>query len=280
MLLVPSHWAWFVLLAAESAAIAVPRKAPAARSGISSRFLRIAARADERYAEPTMAKTIIVGGFGPGISTAVAEKFGGQGFAVALVARNAARLTDGVKALEAKGIKAAAFPADLGDPAAVKTLIGQVRGKLGAISALHWNAYSGAAGDLLTADVAALHSAFDVAISGLLTAVQESLSDLKQEQGAVLVTNGGLLFNDPAVDEMAAKFNIMGLAIANAAKHKLVGLLSAKLKSDGIYVGEVIVTGSVKGTVFDQGNATIDAAAVAEKFWNLYSARKDIVDKI
>ena len=36
-----------------------------------------------------MSKTIVVVGFGPGISTAVAEKFGAGGFSVALVARNA-----------------------------------------------------------------------------------------------------------------------------------------------------------------------------------------------
>ena len=52
-----------------------------------------------------MTKTIIVGGYGPGIATSVAEKFGSQGYAVALVARNAERLAAGVKALEAKGIK-------------------------------------------------------------------------------------------------------------------------------------------------------------------------------
>ena len=34
-----------------------------------------------------MSKTIVVVGFGPGISNAVAEKFGKQGFTVALVAR-------------------------------------------------------------------------------------------------------------------------------------------------------------------------------------------------
>jgi NADP-dependent 3-hydroxy acid dehydrogenase YdfG len=227
-----------------------------------------------------MAKTIIVGGYGVGISAAVADKFGAEGFSVAVVARNAERLSEAVKALEAKGIKAAAFPTDLSAPAAVKTLIAKVREKLGPITALHWNAFSGSAGDLLTADVAALHGAFDVAVTGLLTAVQEALPDLKAERGAVLVTNGGLLFNDPKVDEMAAKFSLMGLAIANAAKHKLVGLLAAKLKPDGVYVGEVIVTGSVKGTPFDTGNATLEPSAIAQKFWDLYTARTELVTQV
>jgi NAD(P)-dependent dehydrogenase (short-subunit alcohol dehydrogenase family) len=35
-----------------------------------------------------MSKTIVVVGFGPGISIAVAEKFGAAGFSFALVARN------------------------------------------------------------------------------------------------------------------------------------------------------------------------------------------------
>ena len=63
-----------------------------------------------------MAKTIVVVGFGPGISSAVAEKFGSSGFSVGLVARSEERLAAGVKALKAKGIEAAAFPADASDP--------------------------------------------------------------------------------------------------------------------------------------------------------------------
>ena len=66
-----------------------------------------------------MSKTIVVVGFGPGSSNAVAEKFGAEGFSVALVARSQERLDAGVKALEAKGVAAAAFTADAGDPASI-----------------------------------------------------------------------------------------------------------------------------------------------------------------
>lgn len=227
-----------------------------------------------------MAKVIIVGGYGSGISAAVAEKFGEQGFTLALVARNPERLAQGASALEAKGIKVAAFPADLSAPAAVKAMVGKVRERLGPISALHWNAYSSSAGDLLAADVASLHAAFDVAITGLITAVQESLPDLKAQQGAILVTNGGLLHNDPGVDASAVQWKAMGLALTNAAKHKLVGLLSQQLKADGVYVGEVIVNGAVKGSAWDNGSATIEASGVAQKFWDLYGTRKDTVAQI
>jgi NADP-dependent 3-hydroxy acid dehydrogenase YdfG len=49
-----------------------------------------------------MSKTIIIVGFGPGVSTAVAERFGAEGLSVALIARSQARLTAGVEALKAK----------------------------------------------------------------------------------------------------------------------------------------------------------------------------------
>src|ERR1700674_594851 len=104
-----------------------------------------------------MSKTIVVVGFGPGISTAVAEKFGAEGFSVALVARNAERLAPGDEALNARSGAAAAFSADAGDPAAIRATLGTARAELGAITVIHWNAYGGAeAGDLLAADPGAV----------------------------------------------------------------------------------------------------------------------------
>ncbi len=227
-----------------------------------------------------MAKTIIVAGYGSGISAAVAEKFGASGFSVALVARNAERLAEGAKKLEAKGVTAAAFPADLGAPGSIDALVADVRKKLPPIGALHWNAYSSAAGDLLSADAAALHAAFDVAITGLVLTVQAALPDLKAQQGAVLVTNGGLAVSNPGVDEAAVKWKAMGLAVTNAAKHKLVGLLAQRLKAEGVYVGQVMVKGAVKGTAWDDGSSVLEAASIAEKFWGLYTERSETFTEI
>ncbi len=224
-----------------------------------------------------MAKTIVVCGYGTGISAAVADRFGAEGFSVALVARNAERLGRAVEALQAKGVKAAAFPTDLGDPAAVRQLAQRVRAELGPITALHWNAYAGGAGDLLSADVAELRRALDVAVVGLVVLVQEALPDLKQQPGsAILVTNGGFGLFDPKVDAFGIKANSMGLSVANSAKHKLVGLLAKKLEDDGIYVGEVMVLGTVKGTAWDSGNATLEPSAIADKFWHMYQERKEV----
>src|SRR5437016_554680 len=100
-----------------------------------------------------MSKSILVVGYGPGISNAVAEKFGKEGFSVTLVARNEERLAAGVKALEAKGIAATAAPADASNPASIAAAFVKARAAHGPISVIHWNAYGGAAaGDLMSAD--------------------------------------------------------------------------------------------------------------------------------
>ncbi len=46
----------------------------------------------------------------------------------------------GAKALAAKGIKVAALPADLGDPASVKAMNAKVRAALRPITGVQWNA--------------------------------------------------------------------------------------------------------------------------------------------
>jgi len=221
-----------------------------------------------------MAKTLVVVGFGPGNATAVAEKFGAQGFSVAIIGRNEERLAEGVAALKGRGISAAAFVADATDPTAIGSAIRKVRAEVGPISALHWNAYGGAeAGDILTADPVAVHGIFDVAVFGLLAATQEALADLRSAgDGAILITNGAFGDSSPAMDEYVTKSNVMGIALANAAKNKLAGLLGQRLKREGVYVGEVVIYGTVKGTPTGGDNA-IDPAIVAGKFWDLYKAR-------
>jgi NAD(P)-dependent dehydrogenase (short-subunit alcohol dehydrogenase family) len=226
-----------------------------------------------------MTKTIVVVGYGPGVSAAMAEKFGAEGFSVALVARSEAKLAAGVEALKAKGIAAAAFVADAADPASIRSAIAKARAALGPIGVIHWNAYSGRGfGDLLAVDPATLPGLFDVALVGLLSAVQEALPDLKAAgDGAILVTNGAFGEINPMIDAIALALGEVGVPLGNAAKAKLVGLLSQRLKDDGVFVGEVTIAGVVRGTgPEDPGMPTIEGAAIADAFWRLYKARDEI----
>jgi NADP-dependent 3-hydroxy acid dehydrogenase YdfG len=222
-----------------------------------------------------MARTIVISGHGRGISDAVARRFGREGFNVALVARSAERLSEAAAALERVGIRAVAFPCDVSDPKQVESMLAKVRASLGDITVLHWNAAAHAAGDLTTAPGSELNAVLDVTVHGLLAGVTATLHDLETNRGAVLVTGGGLSKYDSFMDAVAVQWNAMGLAIGKAAQHKLVGLLHQKLAPRGIFVGEVTVLGIVKGTRADTGQATIDAATVADAFWNLLERRSE-----
>jgi len=221
-------------------------------------------------------KTILVCGHGPGISHAVARKFGSEGYAVALAARSADKLKAAAEEFEKEGIRAGAFACDLSDPDSARKLVRSAREALGPIDVVHYNAYRGGAGDLTSAPIEELRSALDVGVTSLVAVAQEALPDLKSRKGALLVTGGGLAFYDPKIDAMATSWGAMGLAVAKAAQHKVVGLLHAKLSGEGVYVGEVVVLGMVKGTAFDSGNATIEPSAIADKFYELCEKRTEM----
>lgn len=222
-----------------------------------------------------MKRTIVVAGYGPGISAAVARRFGAEGHPVALVARRGEPLKAAAQAFRAQGIKAEAFQADLGRAEALPELIARVRSTLGPIGVLHWNAYSGAAGDLLSASLDELRGVYEISVVSLVAAVQASLQDLKEGRGAVLVTGGGFGLDDPKVAATATRFGAMGLAIGKASQRKAVALLHHRLAGEGIFVGEVVVRGIVKGTAFDQGQGTLEPDAVAARFFELYQKRSE-----
>lgn len=228
-----------------------------------------------------MSKTIAIVGYGPGTATAVAEKFGKQGFSVALIGRDQNHLAAGVSALKALGIGAHAFTGDAGDPASIRDTIKNVRSQAGPITVLHWNAYGALdVGDLFGADQKALNHVFDVAVFGLLAAAEEALPDLKQSgDGAIMVSNGALGVISPDLDQAAVGGHVMGLALSSGAKHKLVGLLAQRLKGEGVFVGEVTVYRQIKGTP-GAGDGAVDPSVIAEKHWALYQARSETRDTV
>jgi short-subunit dehydrogenase len=224
-----------------------------------------------------MAKTIVVCGYGPGISQAVARKFGSAGYQVALVSRSADNVSRGAAALKEAGIQARGFVCDLANLAAISGLFDEVRAAFGPITVLHWNAYARLAGDLTTCEPNELRGALDLAVVSLNAAVQLVLPDLRaQPEAAVLVTGGGYALYEKQIDLLAVQSRSMGLAVAKAAQHKWVGVLHAKLKPEGVYVGEVTILGIVKGTAADRGNGTIEAGTIADKFWEISRTRSEV----
>lgn len=217
---------------------------------------------------------LLVVGYGPGISQAVAARFAREGDSIALVARSRERADEAAAQLRAAGVAAAAYQADASDPASIRRAVASARNDLGPVSAVLWTAYrSGGVKDVLATPPEHIERVFDIGVAGLLACVQEVLDDLKSSPGAsVMVANGALGEHTTEADSFAKLLDNDGVALENAAKSKLVGILAERLREFGIYVGEVTIAGSVGGTA-TQGPSVIQPDRIADQFWTLTQTR-------
>lgn len=219
-----------------------------------------------------MKNTILICGYGPGISQAVARRFGEAGYSVAIVARNETRLAEAARELSVAGIHAHPFAADLSDAGAVQRVVSEVRNALGPISVLHWNAFLDVKGSVLSVPREDLSKSFQVRVAGYLAAVQGCLKDLEAHKGTVLATSGIMALNEPHIDAFATDY--AALAIGVAAQRKATSILAHTLAPRGIHVGEVIVNGFVEGTPGGEGKTmTVAPVDVAEQLWELHRSR-------
>lgn len=220
---------------------------------------------------------LVVIGYGPGNGHAIAERFGREGWTIALVGRHAERLHDGVEQLAAVGVTARPFTGDAGDPVSLRATLTSIRGDLGPVTTVALTAYRNVVVDnVLAADPGTVAHVFDIGVTGLLTAVQTTLDDLRAAGSAsVLVVNGALGLQDDTIDEYAVSFGGDGVALECSAKTKLVGLLAARLRTEDIYVGEIVINGSVKGSPYASPTA-IDPADIADRLWRMAEERTEV----
>lgn len=223
-------------------------------------------------------KVIAVVGYGPGISASVARKFGGEGFKVALLARSQPKLDAAATELASHGIGAQGFAVDAGDPHALLKVLSQVRDQLGPVTVLHWNIAPLDFKPLLQCSIDELQANVNIGVTSLLAAVQAVVPGFQgQQQPAILVTGGAFALDNAGVNDfLGAHPELTLLGVTKPAQHKAVELLHRQLKSQGIYVGEVMVTDRVKGTAFDDGTANILPSDIGDAFWKLYTERSAI----
>ena len=220
---------------------------------------------------------LVVIGYGPGNGHAIAQRFGSEGWSVALIGRNVDRLEVGAARLAETGVAAHAFPADASSTDSIRAALQRVHDTLGPITSVALTAYrSIVVSDVLTADPRDVAHVFDIGVAGLLTAVQTVLDDLRSaDSSSVLVVNGALGVHDDGIDDYAVSFGGDGVALECSAKTKLVGLLAARLRDDGVYVGEIVINGSIKGSAHASPTA-IDSADIADRLWTMAQERTQV----
>ena len=224
---------------------------------------------------------MVVCGFGPGISSAVARRFGNEGFELALIARSDDNLARAVPASAKEGIVAHAFAGDLSDPTATRSLMDRIGVTVGPITIYFYNALPQIGTDASEESLQQLQSCFSVGITSFLAGLQPCVRQMRgQDEAAVLITGGGISQDTDPANESAVQSNSIGLATVKAAQHKLAGILSKRLQAEYIFVGEVMVMECVVDTPYDDGSATLTTDRIAEAFWQHYRDRGPVTVKV
>lgn len=224
-------------------------------------------------------KTIAIIGAGPGVGLAIARKFAREGFKVALLARNAAKLATLVEQLTADGTQAKAFLADVVDRDGLRTALEQAAAHFGGIDVLEYSP-SPTADTLrgpLDIDVDNIQFHLDLSVLAPIAAVRTLLPDW-QKRGS-----GAFLFTTAA----SAQFPIVQTAsfgVAAGALLNYVRVLNQGLAKDNIYAGIVSIAGLVvakeqAGGLSQSGLPLLAADAIAELHWDLYT-RRDRIEAI
>ena len=208
-----------------------------------------------------MNKLATIVGMGPGVSAAIARRFGGEGFKVAAIARRADALKEQTDALAAVGITAQGYTADASEPASLVAALAKVAADHGAIGVLVYNAAAMRYKPLaeLTADE--LNADLRISVGGALAAAQAVLPAMRaQGAGTLLFTGGGFAF-----EPMPA---MASLGVGKAGIRNLAFSLYAELKDAGIHCATVTIGGLVRP------DTAFDPDTIAQAYWSLHAQPK------
>jgi len=203
-------------------------------------------------------KYIIILGSGPGISNAVARKFGQEGYTIALVARNKESLKKQVKELHALTIDSFYVAGDIADENSLKTILGKIRDKAGHASMILYNAAAVGVRDILEQDWESIKTHLDVSVGGYFNLMKMVLPFcLKNNSGKLFVTGGGLAMQgDPQVTS---------LSIGKAALRNMVQAFQKRTENSGVHIAQLTVCGNV-----NPNDEKYNPDSIAGKFWELF----------
>jgi short-subunit dehydrogenase len=209
-----------------------------------------------------MADVCVIVGMGEGNGMAIARRFAKEGFTIAMVARNEAKLQGYQATLQTEGIAAHYFLADAGDEVALATAFEQIQAQLGTLGVLVYNAAVPRMESVLQTSYDTLVSDFKANVAGAIACVQAVLPAMQAAQkGTILFTGGGFaLYPQP---------DFVSLSIGKASIRALANTLHTALKDSPIKVGTVTIAGTVNG---DDPKYSSDL--IAEEYWKLHSAEE------
>ncbi|MFJ4295670.1 SDR family NAD(P)-dependent oxidoreductase [Curtobacterium sp. NPDC089689] len=205
--------------------------------------------------------TIAITGAGRGLGAAIARRFGSEGLAVALIARNQERVDELANELAGEGITARGFAADVHDLDALGDALDQATDALGPIEVL---AYSPLPAkeflkSVLDTTVGELQAAVAFSVLAPARAVQHVLPGMRKAgTGTVLFINGS----------SAARPNakVAGTSTGFAGESAYGQMLHDALQPEGIRVHQLIIPNAIA-----PGHPTHDPDVLAHTLWEQHT---------
>ena len=212
----------------------------------------------------TAATTVVaVVGAGPGLGAAVARRFGREGFAVALVARDQERTKALAAELADQGVTARGFAADVRDPESLTAALDAAHTTLGPIEVLQYSPLPHP--DFMLPVLETAHTdlagPIEFSVYGPVAAVRQVLPGMRAlGRGTVLLVNGGT--------SVVPHPDRAGTSIAFAAESAYGQMLHDTLAGEGIHVAQLVVPGAIV-----PGHERKDPAVLADTLWRIHRDR-------
>ncbi|MFF0909929.1 SDR family NAD(P)-dependent oxidoreductase [Microbacterium enclense] len=208
---------------------------------------------------------IAIIGAGPGLGAAVARRFGREGFSVALIARDLAKLDSIVAELGSAGVTAKAYSADVRVPAELEDALGRAAADLGPVSVLQYSPLPSR--DYLkpvlelTPELAT--EAVQFSLLGLISSVRAVLPAMRESgDGSIILINGGT--------SVKARAGFAGTSVAFPAESAYGEMLHEALADEGVRVAQLVIPGAIPRLQLPNG---IDD--VADRIWDLHTTPGD-----
>ena len=210
---------------------------------------------------PINPKHVLILGAGPGLSAAVAQRFGREGFEVTLLARSERNLTEVAERLRAENVTVNTVTGDAADTQQFRKTLESIAAEA-TPGVVIYNACVIAPADLLSVDVDFLHSTYAVDVLGAISAVQVFTPAMREAGSGTFIATGGYASVFPW-------WEYASIALDKAALRNSVAMLHDQLKPEGVHVAGVTITGPIAP------GAPAAPDVWAESFWDLHTQPQD-----
>jgi NAD(P)-dependent dehydrogenase (short-subunit alcohol dehydrogenase family) len=215
-------------------------------------------------------KVAAVLGVGPGLGAAIAGRFAGEGFALALMARREESVAAVREEITDRGGGALPVAADATDPDSVAAAFERVRAELGDPEVFVYNAGAFQMGGVLEISPAKFDECFRANCAGAFYAAREVLPAMVEAgRGTVLLTG--------ATASMRGSARFSALAVGKFGLRALAQSMAREFGPQGIHVSHVIVDGQINTPRIQEmspdreDHTMLSPEAIAETYWQLHS---------